>query len=154
MKLAYQVVVVTAAVFAVLLLAPGPGLGQVTDDVLAEAEAARQASLAQRNESRAVQLTVFDREGNVVNTIGAPDVYSQPVVSPDRTRVAVIRRDFAAGTVDLWVFDLPNQPGKRASLGKTVTVEASRARDGSLSGLIRQITLADGTVISLCPQHC
>jgi hypothetical protein len=40
------------------------------------------------------------------------------------------------------------------SLSKMVTVEASRARDGSLSGLIRQITLADGTVVSACPQNC
>ena len=40
------------------------------------------------------------------------------------------------------------------SIGEIVTVEASRARDGSLSGLIRQITLADGTVVGLCPQNC
>ncbi len=74
------------------------------------------------------------------------------------------------GQVETWVFEGPNpgtyaptlNPAERdigksdfeASLGKTVTVEASRARDGSLSGLIRQITLADGTVIALCPQYC
>jgi hypothetical protein len=40
------------------------------------------------------------------------------------------------------------------SVGKTVTVEASRARDGSMSGLIRQVTLADGRVVSACPQNC
>ena len=40
------------------------------------------------------------------------------------------------------------------SLGQTVTVEASRARDGSPSGLLREITLADGTVVSACPQNC
>ncbi len=40
------------------------------------------------------------------------------------------------------------------AIGETVTVEASRARDGSLSGLIRMITLSDGTVVSLCPQNC
>ena len=37
------------------------------------------------------------------------------------------------------------------SIGKTVTVEASPARDGSLSGLMREITLADGQVVSVCP---
>jgi len=69
-----------------------------------------------------------------------------------------------AGQVETWMFEGPN-PGTfldrdigksefENSLGKTVTVEASRARDGSLSGLIRQITLADGTVIALCPQDC
>jgi len=38
--------------------------------------------------------------------------------------------------------------------GKTVKVEASRARDGSLKGLMRIITLPDGKVVSLCPQNC
>ena len=41
-----------------------------------------------------------------------------------------------------------------SALGKTVTAELSRARDGSQSGLIRTITLPDGKVISLCPQNC
>ena len=41
-----------------------------------------------------------------------------------------------------------------SALGKTVTAELSRARDGSHSGLIRTITLPDGKVISLCPQNC
>lgn len=40
------------------------------------------------------------------------------------------------------------------AVGGTVTVEASRARDGSLSGLIRIVTLPDGTLVSLCPEHC
>ena len=40
------------------------------------------------------------------------------------------------------------------AVGKTVKVEASRARDGSLGGLIRIITLPDGKVVSLCPQNC
>lgn len=40
------------------------------------------------------------------------------------------------------------------AIGKTVTVEASRARDGSLSGLIRTLTLPDGRVVSLCPNNC
>ena len=39
-------------------------------------------------------------------------------------------------------------------IGKTVTAELSRARDGSQTGLIRTITLPDGKVISLCPQNC
>lgn len=40
------------------------------------------------------------------------------------------------------------------SLNKSVTVEASRARDGSKAGLIRELKLADGRVISACPQNC
>ena len=37
---------------------------------------------------------------------------------------------------------------------KTVKVEASRARDGSLKGLMRILTFPDGKVVSLCPQNC
>lgn len=40
------------------------------------------------------------------------------------------------------------------SLGKAVTLEASRARDGSRSGLLRVLTFPDGKVISACPQNC
>jgi hypothetical protein len=39
-------------------------------------------------------------------------------------------------------------------MGQSVTVVASRARDGSESGLIREVTLTDGTVVSACPQNC
>ena len=40
------------------------------------------------------------------------------------------------------------------ALGKKVTAEASRARDGSRWGLLRTITLPDGKVVSACPQNC
>ena len=68
------------------------------------------------------------------------------------------------GQVETWLFEGQNPGAFRAkaigksdfvnSIDKTITVEASRARDGSLLGLIRQITLADGTVVSACPQYC
>ena len=40
------------------------------------------------------------------------------------------------------------------AIGKPVTLEVSRARDGSRSGLLRNITLPEGKVISLCPENC
>jgi hypothetical protein len=40
------------------------------------------------------------------------------------------------------------------SMGKSLTLELSRARDKSLSGLIRTITLPTGRVVSACPQNC
>ncbi len=69
------------------------------------------------------------------------------------------------GLVETWSFEGPTPTFFRKSdnvdksdfenaIGKTVTVEASRARNGSLSGLIRMITLPEGTVVSLCPQNC
>ena len=40
------------------------------------------------------------------------------------------------------------------AFGKTVTAEASRARDGSRAGLLRSMTLPGGKLVSACPQNC
>jgi hypothetical protein len=40
------------------------------------------------------------------------------------------------------------------AIGKAIKLEVSRARDGSKSGLLRNITLPGGKVVSLCPQNC
>jgi hypothetical protein len=40
------------------------------------------------------------------------------------------------------------------AIGKAVTAEVSRARDGSNAGLLRTMTLPDGTLVSACPQNC
>ena len=47
-----------------------------------------------------------------------------------------------------------NKADFEQAIGKMVTAEASRARDGSQSGLLRVITLPDGKVVSACPQNC
>ena len=69
------------------------------------------------------------------------------------------------GLVETWAFEGPtprffrnhDDVGKgdfENAVGEIVTVEASRARDGSLSGLIRMVILPEGKVVSLCPQNC
>ena len=70
----------------------------------------------------------------------------------------------AGDTVEAWSVEGPspgffrtreiNKSEFETAIGKAVTVEASRARDGSKSGLLRIITLPGGKVISLCPQNC
>ena len=47
-----------------------------------------------------------------------------------------------------------NKSEVETALNKTVTAEASRARDGSRAGLLRTMKLPDGKVISACPQNC
>ena len=68
------------------------------------------------------------------------------------------------GQVETWSYEGPppgffrsRDIGKadfESAMTKSVTVEASRARDGSRSGLIREITLPDGKLVSACPQNC
>jgi hypothetical protein len=69
-----------------------------------------------------------------------------------------------AGDIESWSFEGPppdffrrRSSGRTEfedSIGKNVTVEASRARDGSASGLIREIRLNNDKVITACPQNC
>ena len=68
------------------------------------------------------------------------------------------------GATETWQIEGPSpsffrirdvgKPDFQDSVGKTVTVEISRARDKSRSGLIRTFTLANGKIVSACPQNC
>jgi Tol biopolymer transport system component len=49
-------------------------------------------------------ITLVDRQGKTVQTVGELGSYSQPAFSPDGTRVAVIRND--QGKVHVWVLDV------------------------------------------------
>ena len=61
--------------------------------------------------SRLRQLTILDRQGKIVKTVGEPGVYSQPAFSPDATRVAVARNDPKTGNNDIWTFDVASGKG-------------------------------------------
>jgi hypothetical protein len=68
------------------------------------------------------------------------------------------------GEVQTWSLEGPppgffrareiNKSDIETAIGKLVTAEASRARDGSHAGLLRIMTLPDGKVVSACPQNC
>jgi Tol biopolymer transport system component len=77
------------------------------------------------------QITLFDRQGRITGTVGQPGVYTQPVFSPDGTRLAVI----SSGNV--WVYELT----KGTALQLTNTPEPESApvwsRDGSQVGYSR-----------------
>ncbi|HEY4580082.1 MAG TPA: hypothetical protein VIG89_03525, partial [Candidatus Acidoferrales bacterium] len=119
MKNTYQVAMVTAALSAVLLLAPMPGLGQAPAPATAGDQAARAKRLAERSERDARVLTVFDRQGKVVTTVGERAIYVVPVFSPDRTRLAVSKSDLESDTVDLWVLDVATGNSTRITSNQT-----------------------------------
>ena len=110
MKIANQVAILItgAALFAALLMTPVPAMAQVPTTTTAEDEAAaaKARRIAERFETSARVLTVFDRQGNVVTTIGERAMYRDAVFSPDRTRLAVIKIDLKSETNDLWVLDI------------------------------------------------
>ena len=110
MKIANQVAILIteAALFAALLMTSVPAMAQVSSTTTAEDEAAaaKARRIAERFETRARVLTVFDRQGKVVTTVGERAIYRNAVFSPDRTRLAVMKIDLESETADLWVLDI------------------------------------------------
>ena len=101
--------VVAPVALLALLLAAAPGLAQTPAPVKADdqAKAARAKRLAEAFERNARILTVFDREGKVVTTVGQRAIYFQgSAISPDGKRVAVVKLDQERDTGDIWVLDV------------------------------------------------
>jgi Tol biopolymer transport system component len=58
-------------------------------------------------------LTVFDREGKELHTIGEESVYGFVRLSPDNKSLAATVSDAATGRSDLWIYDLERNVGSR-----------------------------------------
>ena len=76
-------------------------------------------------------LTIFDRDGKVVGTVGEPGLYSQPAFSPDATQVAVAKVDPATQTTDIWVVTLPAGQSRRISSDPASDTEPVWSPDGT-----------------------
>src|SRR5262245_43923091 len=101
----YLVILTTAATLcAALILAPAPGLGQETG-LAARGKAIRAKRFAESFKRNASQLTIFDRQGKVVTTVGERDLFNVPFFSPDGKRIAVVKQNPEKENADLWVYD-------------------------------------------------
>jgi Tol biopolymer transport system component len=52
------------------------------------------------------QITIFNREGQVVKKVGEPGRYSAPSFSPDGARLLVTKNDLKTSQQDLWTIDI------------------------------------------------
>ena len=120
-KYGTAMVTVVATFATVVLLPPVSTFGQSDDKAKARAEQrAKGVALARQYGSQLLHL--YDRQGKVVATISERDFYNQPTVSPDKTRIAVIRNHPETETQDAWVIDIAS--------GKSVRITtASQARE-------------------------
>jgi serine/threonine protein kinase/Tol biopolymer transport system component len=62
-------------------------------------------------------LTLFDRQGKVLGTVGEPGYYQDMKFSPEGTRVMAARVDPQSGSPDLWMFDLSRDVPSRFTFG-------------------------------------
>jgi Tol biopolymer transport system component len=127
-KSAQIAIVMTAGVLAAAwMLAPTPGFGQASNDAKpndAKAKAAAKAkAIAQQFEANARTLTVYDRQGKAVATVGPRAIYNTPVFSPDAKRLVVGKVDLEKEVQDLWVFDI--------GTGSTLQLTSGKAREAS-----------------------
>jgi len=115
MKNHYRTAILTAstALAVVFLLAPVPGLGQSDPEKAKAREAARARAIAQARENDTQILNLYDRQGKVVATINERSFYNQPVISPDKTRIAVVKAEPETETQDAWVIDVATGKGTR-----------------------------------------
>ena len=103
----FAIVATAAALCTALLLVPGRGLGQSSEDEKAKARAETKAKLNARNfENNASVITLYDRQGKKVGTVGDRALYEDFLLSPDRTRVAVIKDDQPSESADLFVLEI------------------------------------------------
>ena len=141
MKRSAQIAIVMTAVAlaAALLLATAPGFGQSNNekakagnDEKAKA-AAKAKAIAQNFEANARTLTIYDRQGKVVTTVGPRAIYNTPVFSPDAKRLVALKVDLEKETQDLWVFDIDKGSSLQLTSGKAREVSTAPAwsPDGS-----------------------
>ncbi len=120
-------ILTAAAVCTALFLAPVRGTGQTPDDEKAErakaTAAAKAQNIAQAFAANARTLTIFDRRGKALTTVGPRAIYNTPVFSPDNKRLAVSKTDLDKENSDMFVFDI--------ATGNAIQLTSSKQREFS-----------------------
>jgi Tol biopolymer transport system component len=68
------------------------------------------------------QITILDRQGKSVRTVGQPDRYSGATFSPDGSRVLVRKSPETVGDTELWSFDVATGKGALVTSGQIGTM--------------------------------
>lgn len=68
-------------------------------------------------------LTVFDRDGNAITTLGGRAVYRWLALSPDGRRLAVVKAEPERRRSNIWVFDIASRRGTQITDHDTWDVE-------------------------------
>ncbi len=65
------------------------------------------------------QMVWFSRKGEKLGTVGPPDFYEAPIISPDGIKLAVALVKPTAGVGDIWVYDLKRGAASRLTFSGT-----------------------------------
>jgi Tol biopolymer transport system component len=117
--------IVKAALITTPLIVPMSGLGQTpaAPNTRGQDGATRAKRIAEQFEAEARVLTIFDRRGRVLTTVGERGIYNRPAFSPDGKRLAVAKFDLETNTQDIWVLDVAR--------GNTTRITSSPPREST-----------------------
>jgi len=76
------------------------------------------------------QLTIFNREGQVVKKVGEPGRYSGPAFSPDGAHLLVTKNDLKTSQQDLWTIDIASGKSTQITNDTFPRFFAMWSRDG------------------------
>ncbi|HLK66532.1 MAG TPA: hypothetical protein VKU19_24025 [Bryobacteraceae bacterium] len=76
------------------------------------------------------QITIFNREGQMVKKVGEPARYSPPAFSPDATRLLVTKMDLKTSQQDLWTIDIATGKSTQITKDTFPRISAIWSRDG------------------------
>ena len=79
----------------------------------------------------AVPLSVYDRSGKLIDTIGDPALYANVRLSPDGKQIAESIEDPGSGTASIWLYDLQRRVRSRFTFGTTDQDAPIWSPDGS-----------------------
>jgi len=77
------------------------------------------------------QLTLFDRQGKILGTVGEPGPYTFMAFSPDGKRVVSTRRDLQSGAENLWMMDLVHGINTRFTFDSVADILPVWSPDGT-----------------------
>jgi eukaryotic-like serine/threonine-protein kinase len=77
------------------------------------------------------RLRWLDRAGKQLGTVGDPDVYTAPRLSPDGKRLAVAVGDPVRATTDIWIYDLASGGRTRLTFDPSLNSQPIWSPDGS-----------------------
>jgi Tol biopolymer transport system component len=124
MKSSYRVTGVSAAsaLAVALLLVPFTAHGQLSE----QDKALRARQNAMNFQNNATVLALYDREGKPVGqAFGERALYGAAVLSPDRTRVALLKNDLDNESADLYVVEISS--GKSTRLTTSAKTEFAQS---------------------------
>jgi mono/diheme cytochrome c family protein len=95
-------------------------------------------------EAPSQRITLVDRQGASVATMGEAGLFAQPAFSPDGTRVAAILTNRDSGYRDIWIYDAAGKPGRPLTADEEADSTPVWSPDGRQIAYVRADDDANG----------